>query len=40
MDRAKREFGLGKERVWTGQSESLDWVKREYELGKGRVWTW
>ncbi len=39
MDCVKREYGLGKARVWTGERESMDWVKREYGLGKARVWT-
>ncbi len=30
MDWVKREYGLGKARVWT--------VKRGYGLGKARVW--
>ncbi len=29
---------MGKGRVWTGLSESMDWVKGEYGLGKARVW--
>ncbi len=40
MDWVKREYGLGKARVWIGLSESMDWVKLEYGLGKARVWTW
>ncbi len=39
MDWVKGEYGLGKARAWTGQSESMDWVKGECGLGKRRVWT-
>ncbi len=38
MDWEKGEYGLGKERVWTGKRENMDWEKGEYGLGKARIW--
>ncbi len=34
----EREYGLGKGRVWTGYSDTVDRVKRECGLYKTRVW--
>ncbi len=45
MDGEKREYGLGKARIWTVYRESVDWVKGEYDwvkgycgLGRAGVW--
>ncbi len=38
MDCVKREYGLGKARVWTGKSKNMDCVKRECALDKERVY--
>ncbi len=38
MDWVKREYGLGKAKVWIGDRENIDWVKRGYGLGKAKVW--
>ncbi len=32
LDRVKREYRLGKGRVWTGYGNSVEWVKCEYAL--------